>query len=85
MPESPHDVLAAEEFGMPAPDPDLRGPAKLPEDPNGDANPHDVLATEEFPMPAVHRASAPRAAGRRRPRLIGAGLLALLVLRRRRN
>jgi hypothetical protein len=36
-----HDVLAAEEFGMPAPDPALhRDPA------------HDVLAAEEFGMPA---------------------------------
>ena len=34
-----HDVLAAEEFGMPAPDPQLE-PA------------HDVLAAEEFGMPA---------------------------------
>ena len=35
-----HDVLAAEEFGMPAPDPALhRDPA------------HDVLAAEEFGMP----------------------------------
>ena len=34
-----HDVLAAEEFGMPAPDPTLE-PA------------HDVLAAEEFGMPA---------------------------------
>jgi hypothetical protein len=36
-----HDVLAAEEFGMPAPDPALhREPA------------HDVLAAEEFGVPA---------------------------------
>ena len=36
-----HDVLAAEEFGMPAPDPALHHePA------------HDVLAAEEFGMPA---------------------------------
>ena len=39
--ESAHDVLAAEEFGMPAPDPALHPePA------------HDVLAAEEFGMPA---------------------------------
>jgi hypothetical protein len=37
--EPAHDVLAAEEFGMPAPDPALE-PA------------HDVLAAEEFGMPA---------------------------------
>src|ERR1700727_1827130 len=35
------DVLAAEEFGMPAPDPALH-----PDDP------HDVLAAEEFGVPA---------------------------------
>jgi hypothetical protein len=41
-PQDPaHDILAAEEFGMPAPDPALhREPA------------HDVLAAEEFGMPA---------------------------------
>ncbi|HEY2005823.1 MAG TPA: hypothetical protein VGG87_05205, partial [Solirubrobacteraceae bacterium] len=45
--ESPHDVLAAEEFGMGTPDPRLHvEPA------------HDVLAAEEFGMgnadPALH-------------------------------
>jgi hypothetical protein len=35
------DVLAAEEFGMPAPDPALH-----------EDDPHDVLAAEEFGMPA---------------------------------
>ena len=49
-----HDVLAAEEFGMPAPDPALHhGPVTLPGDPTGIAEPHDVLAAEEFAMPAV--------------------------------
>jgi hypothetical protein len=39
--EPAHDVLAAEEFGMPAPDPALHHePA------------HDVLAAEEFGVPA---------------------------------
>lgn len=42
-----HDVLAAEEFGMPAPDPALHA------DP-----PHDVLAADEFAVgagdPALH-------------------------------
>ena len=37
-PDDAHDILAAEEFGVPAPDPD----------------PHDVLAAEEFPVPAGH-------------------------------
>jgi hypothetical protein len=39
--EEAHDVLAAEEFGMPAPDPALH---------REDA--HDVLAAEEFAVPA---------------------------------
>jgi hypothetical protein len=51
--EPAHDVLAAEEFAMPAPDPRLHhGPVTLPEDPTGIAEPHDVLAAEEFAMPA---------------------------------
>jgi hypothetical protein len=37
----PHDVLAAEEFGMPAPDPALHV-----------EKPHDVLAAEEYGVPA---------------------------------
>jgi hypothetical protein len=54
-PEGAHDVLAAEAFAMPAPDPDLHhhGPVNLPDDPSGIAEPHDVLAAEEFPMPAA--------------------------------
>ncbi|MDQ2896299.1 MAG: hypothetical protein M3Y09_11755, partial [Actinomycetota bacterium] len=41
-PEQAHDVLAAEEFGMPAPDPALHRDEA-----------HDVLAAEEFGMPAA--------------------------------
>ncbi len=44
--EPAHDVLAAEEFGMPAPDP----PHQVPEDPSGIPEPHDVLAAEEYPL-----------------------------------
>jgi hypothetical protein len=40
-PESPHDVLAAEEFGMGTADPALHVEP-----------PHDVLAAEEFELPA---------------------------------
>jgi hypothetical protein len=55
--EPARDVLAAEAFAMPAPDPDLhRGPIVLPDDPTGIAEPHDVLAAEEFPMPAARGA-----------------------------
>jgi hypothetical protein len=39
--ESPHDVLAAEEFGVPAPDPVLHREEA-----------HDILAAEEFGVPA---------------------------------
>jgi hypothetical protein len=48
-----HDVLAAEEFALPAPDPSIaHPPVKLPEDPSGIVEPHDVLAAEEFALPA---------------------------------
>lgn len=59
--EPAHDILAAEEFGMPAADPDLHhGPVVLPDDPSTpDEPPHDVLAAEQFAMPAVHHAAPP--------------------------
>jgi hypothetical protein len=83
--EPVHDVLAADEFALPAPDPRLRHwPVVLPDDPTGIAEPHDVLAAEEFALPAP----TPRAAHTtRRPRWsrIGAGALALLALARRRH
>jgi hypothetical protein len=44
MDNRPHDILAAEEFGMPAPDPLLHVVHVEPA--------HDVLAAEEFGMPA---------------------------------
>jgi hypothetical protein len=51
--EPAHDVLAADEFAMPAADPRLRHrPFVPPEDPSGIAEPHDILAAEEFAMPA---------------------------------
>jgi hypothetical protein len=61
--DPPHDVLAAEEFAVPAPDPDLhhQEAVVLPDDPTGIAEPHDVLAAEEFPIPAVaHKPHSPR-------------------------
>jgi hypothetical protein len=84
--EPARDVLAAEEFAMPAPDPSLHhGPVTLPEDPTGIAEPHDVLAAEEFAMPAPHPTSAVerRREERRRvvPRILGAVLLGALMLR----
>ena len=44
--EEPHDVLAAEEFAVPAPE-----TGRVPPDPTGIEQPHDVLAAEEFAMP----------------------------------
>lgn len=85
--DSAHDVLAAEEFALPAPDPSLHhGPVTLPDDPSGIVEPHDVLAAEEFALPAPgHRIDA-LAAGRRRPpspvsRALGAGFTLLIALR----
>jgi hypothetical protein len=99
MPESPepgderaHDVLAAEEFAMPAPDPSLHhGPVTLPEDPTGIAEPHDVLAAEEFAMPAPRSgadggaAASPTRPSGRTLALAGAGALLLARLLRRRH
>src|SRR5438067_8947542 len=87
-----HDVLAAEAFAVPAPDPALRHrPVVLPDDPSGIAEPHDILAAEEFAMPAARPAPQPgrrlgpgTEAGRRvavRAAAVG-GLVALLGLRR---
>ncbi|PZS07375.1 MAG: hypothetical protein DLM64_14950 [Solirubrobacterales bacterium] len=87
--EPAHDVLAAEEFAMPAPDPALHhAPVSLPEDPSGIAEPHDVLAAEEFAMPAALRSPAGggalRQSGRLGARLLiaAAGALVALVARR---
>jgi hypothetical protein len=64
--EPPHDVLAAEEFALPAPDPELhhQDSVKLPDDPTGIVEPHDVLAAEEFPIPAVAHRPPSRKRGR---------------------
>lgn len=52
--DQPHDVLAAEQFAMPAPEAAWRPerPLELPPEPNASDRPHDVLAAEEFAMPA---------------------------------
>ncbi len=88
--EPAHDVLAAEAFAVPAPDPALRpGPLVLPEDPSGIAEPHDILAAEEFAMPAA--TPPPRTSGVARGEsawwlALGAAALTLLaVLRLRRR
>jgi hypothetical protein len=89
--EPARDVLAAEAFAMPAPDPELHhdGPVVLPEDPTGIAEPHDVLAAEEFAMPAVNPARSLAGLARgsessRAPLAIGAtgALIALWLVAR---
>jgi LPXTG-motif cell wall-anchored protein len=91
--EPAHDVLAAEAFAVPAPDPRLRRPRPLvvPDDPSGISEPHDILAAEEFAMPAADgeadRTSLARGAESPWLSALGAAaaLLALLGLRRRRR
>jgi len=86
-----HDVLAAEEFGMPDRDPALHhGPVTLPGDPTGIAEPHDVLAAEEFAMPTPRTPGALEVQQQQRDRralLVAAalGLLATFLLRKRRT
>ena len=81
-----HDVLAAEEFALPGPDPRIgHPPVVLPEDPSGISEPHDVLAAEEFALPASppHH-EVPVLGSNRRVRPPGAamaGVLGLLILR----
>lgn len=92
--EEAHDVLAAEQFAMPAPQAAWHsGPLELPPEPNPSDEPHDVLAAEEFAMPAppphVEFASAPAPSKRPERRhvaaaaaAVGAALVALLRRRR---
>jgi hypothetical protein len=85
-----HDILAAEAFAMPAPEPRLRPELVLPGDPAGILEPHDILAAEEFAMPAPDAGGRAQSGHRitpGRPRwagIAGAGLLAYWVGRRRR-
>jgi hypothetical protein len=83
-----HDVLAAEEFAVPGPDPALHPPpVVLPEDPTGISAPHDVLAAEEFAMPAVVETKRRSVAESPHWAKLGAAaaLLAVLGVRRRRR
>ena len=91
--EPAHDVLAADAFAVPAPDPRLR-PRRvvLPEDPSGIAEPHDILAAEEFAMPALPaettRGALTRADEAPWWSMVGAaagGILALIGRRRHRR
>jgi hypothetical protein len=87
---APVDVLAAEEFGVPAPDPALR-PEKLILPPDLVADePHDVLAAEEFAMPSPDEAHrVPRSTRRKqavlRVALNAVPLVALWLVRRARR
>jgi hypothetical protein len=78
---SARDVLAAEEFGVPARDPSLHhGPVRLPGDPSGIAEPHDVLAAEEFALPAPRQATVVPSPQVRRPGVPAKALGAMLAL-----
>ena len=80
--EEPHDVLAAEEFGIGTRD------ERFPADPTGIQEPHDVLAAEEFAMPAGGDRSSAGEGGRDLrgwlPLLLLAAALGVVLLRRRR-
>jgi MYXO-CTERM domain-containing protein len=78
--DEPHDLLAAEEFTIPA-----RGNS-VPSDPTGLREPHDVLAAEEFPMPAgAEPHDDGGGPGLRAFLPLGLAALVLLVLLRRRR
>jgi len=89
--EQAHDVLAAEEFAMPAPEEARhRGPIVLPPEPNPSEEAHDVLAAEEFAMPAPgprppFGAKPSQRRSKAVPLLAGMGALALLRRRLRRR
>jgi hypothetical protein len=85
--EPAHDVLAAEMYAMPAPDPTIHhGPVVLPGDLTGEQEPRDVLAAEEFALPAGPPHPLGRVDGGSRSRgrakhLAAGGAVAFLVLR----
>jgi hypothetical protein len=81
----PHDILAAEEFGIGTRR--SRWPTN-PADPAGREKPHDVLAAEEFAMPVPDVDGAESGAGSRggaKLALLLAGLGAAAILLRRRR
>jgi hypothetical protein len=79
--DEPHDVLAADEFGIGTRD------ERLPPDPNRFDPPHDILAAEEFAMPAGGERYDARDGGgdlqRLVPLLLIAAIAAFLLVRRR--
>lgn len=89
--QAPVDVLAAERFGVPAPDAALHHEAlRLPPDMIGE-EPHEVLAAEEFAMPAPDARHPvlyrPQHPARSALRAVGAlvPMMALWLWRRRRR
>ena len=93
--DEPHDVLAAEQFAMPAPEAAWRArPVQPPPEPNASEEPHDVLAAEAFAMPAppphVAFGSSPEPSRRPSRRGLtaaaaGLGVALAAILRRRRR
>ena len=88
--ERAHDVLAAEAFAVPAPDPSLAHvPVVLPDDPSGISEPHDILAAEEFAMPAGRpvgdSSSFARRARRKGPLVLGLAFAVVMAVRRSRR
>lgn len=81
-----HDILAAEAFALPGPDPDLsHRPVTLPEDPSGISEAHDILAAEEFAMPAARPSRPSGIAAVSQPHWwvrVGGGIAVLLVVTR---
>jgi MYXO-CTERM domain-containing protein len=80
--EEPHDILAAEEFGIPTRD------NRIPSDPTGLREPHDILAAEEFAMPAGAEPPGPDTGGGPGIRAflpLALAVLVVLVLLRRRH
>jgi hypothetical protein len=81
--DEPHDVLAAEEFGIGTRD------ERHPPDPSGIQEPHDVLAAEEFAMPSPGDRAEPesRSPDMRAwlPLAVLAALVVLLAALRRRG
>ena len=79
--DEPHDVLAADEFGIGTRD------ERLPPDPNRFDPPHDILAAEEFAMPVggerYHDEDGGPDLHRLVPLLLIAAIAALLLVRRR--
>jgi MYXO-CTERM domain-containing protein len=78
--EEPHDILAAEEFGIPSRE------NRIPSDPTGLREAHDVLAAEEFAMPAgaeTHDGGGGPGVRAFLPLALAALVLLVLVRRRR--